>query len=167
MSKAGGHEHVRVPSWLDGVKFDAKGLVPAIVQDTRSKEVLMMAYMNREALEKTLATGKTHFYSRSRRKLWMKGEASGHVQRVKRISLDCDGDTVLVQVRQTGGACHTGFRSCFFRTLSNRGRRVWKTVGKKLFDPDKVYSTSLRGLRGETEAGRSNLDFKTRLPKPA
>lgn len=132
-------------SVLDEIKFDEHGLLPAIVQDARSKEVLMIAYMNREALEKTLATGKTHFYSRSRRKLWLKGESSGHIQRVKRVALDCDADALLVSVHQTGGACHTGFRTCFFRVLSGRGRRSWKSVGKKLFDPDKVYGASLRG----------------------
>ena len=154
-------------SWIDEVKFDGSGLVPAIIEDARTHEVLMMAYMNREALEKTLATGKTHFYSRSRGKLWLKGESSGHLQKVKRIALDCDGDALLVSVQQTGGACHTGYRSCFFRRLTPR--RTWKATGRKLFDPRKVYHTSLRPrLRGEAEAGGgSNLDLKKRLPRPA
>ncbi len=120
------------------IRFDSKGLIPAIVQDSASGEVLMVAYMNRQALKKTLSTGKTHFYSRSRRRIWLKGESSKHFQRVKRISLDCDGDALLVQVHQTGGACHTGYRSCFFRRLA-QGRR-WVVQGKKVFDPGKVYA---------------------------
>ena len=126
-----------IPRWLKEVKFDDAGLIPAIIQDARSGEVLMVAYMNREALLKTLKTGKTHFYSRSRRKLWLKGESSGHIQTVKRIALDCDGDTLLVSVGQKGGACHTGYRTCFFRRLSPR--KQWKPAGRRLFDPDKVY----------------------------
>ena len=99
---------------LDGLKYDANGMIPAIVQDHESGEVLMMAWMNREALQKTLDTGKTHFFSRSRNKLWLKGEKSGHVQHVRSIALDCDGDALLVKVDQVGsGACHTGDRTCF------------------------------------------------------
>ena len=124
-------------SWLDQIKFDENGLVPAIVEDAGTRETLMMAWMNREAVEKTVSTKKAHFYSRSRKKLWLKGESSGHVQTVKRISIDCDGDTLLVSVHQEGGACHTGYRSCFYRELSPDGD--WKTVGKLVFDPDKVY----------------------------
>jgi len=121
------------------VKFDRKGLIPAIVQDVDSGEILMVAYMNRQALERTLAAKKTHFYSRSRKKLWMKGESSGHVQRVKEIRLDCDGDSLVVKVSQRGGACHTGYASCFFRKLSlPRGR--WLTKAKKVFDPESVYA---------------------------
>jgi len=132
-------------TWTGEVKFDANGLVPAIIEDARTHEVLMMAYMNRQALEKTLATGKTHFYSRSRGKLWLKGENSGHTQKVKRVALDCDGDTLLVSVQQVGGACHTGYRSCFFRRLSPTNR--WKAVGRRIFDPDKVYKSSSRGTK--------------------
>ena len=124
-------------AWISKVKFDDDGLVPAIIQDARTKELLMVAYMNREALEKTLRTKKAHFYSRSRKKLWLKGESSGHIQTVKRIALDCDGDTLLVGVSQKGGACHAGYRSCFFRRLSPR--KEWKPAGRRLFDPDKVY----------------------------
>jgi phosphoribosyl-ATP pyrophosphohydrolase/phosphoribosyl-AMP cyclohydrolase len=94
-------------------RFDEKGLLPAIIQDSRSKKVLMLAYMNRESLEKTIQTGLTHFWSRSRQKLWMKGETSGHVQKVVSMSLDCDSDTLLVNVEQTVAACHTGTFSCF------------------------------------------------------
>ena len=127
-------------AWISKVKFNDDGLVPAIVQDTRSGEVLMVAYMNKEALLKTVRTKKAHFYSRSRKKLWLKGESSGHIQKVKRVSLDCDGDAVLVEAEQVGGACHTGYRSCFYRKLS--GARGWKETGKKVFDPDKIYGKS-------------------------
>lgn len=102
---------------MNEIKFDQAGLVPAIVQDWHSGQVLMLAYMNREALQKTLESGETWFYSRSRNELWHKGETSGHFQQVRRISYDCDGDALLVQVEQTGAACHTGAAGCFFRTL--------------------------------------------------
>lgn len=101
------------------LKFDEKGLIPAIVQDVDSHEVLMLAYMNRFSLEKTLATGYTHFWSRSRNCLWKKGGTSGHVQRVREVLFDCDCDTLLIRVEQTGPACHTGEKSCFFRTLDS------------------------------------------------
>ena len=103
---------------LDSIDFEkAGGLIPAIVQDYENGEVLMLAYMNRESLYKTIETGKTWFWSRSRNKLWNKGETSGHYQYVKSVKLDCDGDTVLVKVKQIGAACHTGKRSCFYRKL--------------------------------------------------
>ncbi|NTV89999.1 MAG: bifunctional phosphoribosyl-AMP cyclohydrolase/phosphoribosyl-ATP diphosphatase HisIE [Clostridiales bacterium] len=100
---------------LQDIKYDERGLVPAITQDCRTEEVLMLAYMNRESIELTLDTGKAHYYSRSRQKLWLKGETSGHFQHVRSISIDCDGDTLLLKVEQTGAACHTGHHSCFFR----------------------------------------------------
>lgn len=99
---------------IEDIKFE-QGLIPAIIQDCKSDEVLMLAYMNQESFEKTLATGKTWFWSRSRKKLWNKGETSGHFQYVKSINFDCDGDTLLIKVEQTGPACHTGCRSCFYR----------------------------------------------------
>ena len=99
---------------IDKVRFDERGLVPAVVQDALSGEVLMLAYMNRESLDKTIATGETHFWSRSRGELWHKGATSGHTQKVTGMSLDCDGDTILVRVLQSGAACHTGAYSCFF-----------------------------------------------------
>ena len=99
------------------LKYDKEGLIPAIIQDYQSKEVLMMAYMNEEAFNKTLETGKTWFYSRSRQKLWNKGETSGHFQTVKKISYDCDEDTLLIEVIQEGSACHTGNKSCFYRHI--------------------------------------------------
>jgi phosphoribosyl-AMP cyclohydrolase len=125
-------------SQLEGLKFDASGLIPAIVQDAGTGQVLMMAWMNREALEKTIRTGQTHFFSRSRNKLWLKGESSGHVQKVKSIATDCDQDVILVRVEQTGAACHEGYYSCFFREYQ-AGAKDWKNVGEKKFEPETVY----------------------------
>lgn len=102
---------------LNMIKWNEQGLVPAVIQDAHNKKVLMLGYMNEESLGKTLKTGKTWFYSRSRQKLWNKGETSGHFQYVKSVSYDCDGDTLLIQVEQVGVACHTGANSCFFREL--------------------------------------------------
>lgn len=104
-------------SFIDQLKFNADGLIPAIVQDQANGRVLMMAWMNRDSLQKTVETGRTWFWSRSRRKYWMKGESSGHTQVVKDISFDCDADVLLIQVAQTGAACHEGYRSCFFRSV--------------------------------------------------
>ena len=122
------------------LKYNEQGLIPAVVQDDVSGEVLMMAWMNEEAVRKTLETGRATFYSRSRRKLWVKGEQSGHVQEVKSVRVDCDGDTLLVRVTQAGGACHEGYRSCFFRELDAEGNT--RVVAEKLFDPDDVYGKS-------------------------
>ncbi|HZP89391.1 MAG TPA: phosphoribosyl-AMP cyclohydrolase [Actinomycetota bacterium] len=102
---------------LDTLAFDERGLIPAVVQDAGSGEVLMVAWMSRESLERTLAEGRTVFWSRSRRELWRKGDTSGHVQHVEEIRVDCDADTLLVRVRQVGAACHTGERSCFHRRM--------------------------------------------------
>ena len=113
------------------------GLLPAIVQDFGTNEVLMLAYINEEAWQRTLATGKAHFWSRSRNKLWLKGETSGHVQLVKEILVDCDEDTVVFKVEQQGGAaCHEGYRSCFFRRVSGQDLAI---IGERVFDPAKVY----------------------------
>lgn len=113
------------------------GLVPAIVQDAETKEVLMMAYMNRESWESTLKTGKATYWSRSRQKLWLKGESSGNVQLIQDVFIDCDNDTILLQVKQIGeAACHTGHRSCFYRKLKGDDFVV---VGKKIFNPEDVY----------------------------
>ncbi len=120
------------------VKFDQRGLVPAIIQDEKTGEVLMLAYMNRLALRKTLETGKTYFWSRSRKKLWMKGEGSGHIQCVRQVFLDCDSDTLLIKVCQKEAACHTGFYSCFYRKINSKTGKT-KTIGKKIFNPQKVY----------------------------
>lgn len=120
---------------LDFTKFD--GLLPAIVQDYESLEVLMVAFMNQEAWDTTLKTGKATYFSRSRKKLWVKGESSGNVQFVKEIRVDCDNDTVLLKVEQIGGAaCHLGYKSCFFTKIEN-GEAI--TIGEPLFDPDEVY----------------------------
>jgi len=113
------------------------GLVPAIVQDAETKDVLMLAYMNKASWEATVQTGKATFWSRSRQRLWLKGESSGHVQMIKNIYIDCDEDTILLQVEQLGGAaCHTGYRSCFYRKLEGGDFVV---VGEKIFDPKDVY----------------------------
>ena len=104
-------------SMIDAVKYDERGIVPAIVQDAATGEVLMLAYMNAESLAKTIETGETWFWSRSRRVLWHKGETSGNTQRVVSVSIDCDSDTLLVRVKPAGPACHTGERTCFFRPL--------------------------------------------------
>jgi phosphoribosyl-AMP cyclohydrolase len=120
------------------LKFNSDGLIPAIIQEQATGRVLMMAWMNREALQKTLELGKTVFWSRSRQKYWIKGETSGHVQVVKDISFDCDGDTVLIQVEQSGAACHEGYKSCFFRSIREGGRTA-ETTEPRLVDPDEVY----------------------------
>jgi len=113
------------------------GLVPAIIQDSETGEILMLAYMNQEALNATLSTGKATYYSRSRQTLWVKGETSGNVQLVKEIRIDCDDDTVLIKVEQLGGAaCHTGHRSCFYKKVENGTIRI---VGEPVFDPKEVY----------------------------
>ena len=123
--------------WLDEVKWNENGLVPAIAQERSTDEVLTLAWMSREALAKTAATGEAHYWSRSRKRLWKKGEQSGNVQKVIEIRLDCDEDVVLLRVEQGGGiACHTGRRSCFFQRLEN-GR--WVTVEPVIRDPKEIY----------------------------
>jgi phosphoribosyl-AMP cyclohydrolase len=113
------------------------GLIPVVIQDASTHEVLMLGYMNRESWQKTLETRRVSFWSRSRGKLWVKGETSGHTQEVREIYLDCDGDTLLIKVNQIGGAaCHTGFRSCFHL---RREEGEWKLRGEKVFDPKEVY----------------------------
>jgi phosphoribosyl-AMP cyclohydrolase len=124
-------------SWLDKVKWDRDGLVPAIAQDAATQRVLTLAWMNRESLAKTVATGEAHYWSRSRCKLWRKGEESGHVQKVREVRLDCDEDAVLLSVEQAGGiACHTGRQSCFFHKLQGDG---WVEVDPVLRDPSEIY----------------------------
>ena len=120
----------------NNIKWDERGLVPVVVQDFNSKDVLMVAYMNREAFELTLKTGNAHYYSRSRKQLWLKGETSGHTQKVKAVQIDCDNDTILITVDQNVAACHTGYWSCCYRTWSDG----WKVTGKKMFDEKKVYT---------------------------
>jgi len=106
----------------ENLKFDDKGLIPAVIQDWKTSEVLMVAYMNAASLKKTVESGLTWYWSRSRRKFWQKGETSGHIQKVKEILYDCDQDTLLIKVEQTGPACHTGERSCFFRSFSGNAQ---------------------------------------------
>lgn len=125
-------------SFADNLKWNSEGLLPAIVQDASNGRVLMMAWMNRASLDKTIETKRTWFWSRSRKKFWMKGESSGHVQVVKDLAMDCDGDTLLIQVEQTGAACHEGYRSCFFRSLVETGD-AWRITEAQLESPDKIY----------------------------
>ena len=123
--------------WLKQVKWDQDGLVPAIAQDAESGRVLMMAWMNREALTLTVEENRAIYYSRSRQKLWRKGESSGHVQELKEIRLDCDGDLILMQVHQIGGiACHTGRESCLYRVYQDG---EWQVVDEVLKDPSEIY----------------------------
>ena len=124
--------------FFDKLKFDANGLIPAIIQEQKTGRVLMMAWMNRASLEKTIATGKTHFWSRSRQKFWMKGESSGHVQAVRDIAFDCDGDALLIQVEQTGAACHEGYQSCFFRSVEKEGQSV-RVTEAQLETSEQIY----------------------------
>jgi phosphoribosyl-AMP cyclohydrolase len=118
------------------IKFDEQGLVPVIIQDWKNNQVLMLAYMNADALKMTVSSGKTHFWSRSRRQFWLKGESSGHTQEVKEILFDCDLDAVLIKVEQKVAACHMGYRSCFYRRLEKDQLVV---VGEKIFDESEVY----------------------------
>lgn len=141
---------------LSAIKFNSKGLVPAVAQDDKTGRVLMVAYMNMEALEKTLSTGKAHYYSRSRKSLWLKGETSGNVQHVKSVWYDCDGDTILLQVDAAGPSCHTGEITCFYRRLDGGAAaktkisrddvipELFKVLkGRKTARPDKSYVASL------------------------
>lgn len=126
-------------AWLNKVNWNDEGLVPAIAQDGVSGEVLMVAWMNREALKRTVELGEVVYWSRSRRKLWHKGEESGHIQKVLELRIDCDEDVILVKVEQTGGiACHTGRKSCFFQRLDNF---QWQSVDPVLKDPHEIYHT--------------------------
>ena len=127
--------------WLDRIKWDQNGLIPAIAQELGSNQILMVAWMNRESLTRTVACGQAVYWSRSRNKLWHKGEESGHFQKVHHIRLDCDDDVLLLQVEQVGGmACHTGRHSCFFHELqSNDGAMGWVEVEPVLKDPGDIY----------------------------
>lgn len=126
------------PNWLDAVTWDANGLVPAIAQDHQTGRVLMVAWMNREALTLTVQEQRGIYWSRSRNRLWRKGEESGHVQRLKELRLDCDADVIVLQVEQVGGmACHTGRESCFYRRLENG---QWVVVDPELKSPDEIYA---------------------------
>jgi len=124
-------------NWLDDIKWDEKGLVPAIAQDAETGKVLMFAWMNRDSLQQTVDSGSAVYWSRSRNKLWPKGEESGHVQKVKEIRLDCDNDVLILKVEQIGGiACHTGRESCFYKKYENGS---WQTVEDVIKNPDEIY----------------------------
>ncbi|MCG9130795.1 phosphoribosyl-AMP cyclohydrolase [Candidatus Poribacteria bacterium] len=123
---------------LSELKYDNYGLVTAVIQDCTNNEVLMVGYMNTEAIKQTLSTGRVCFWSRSRQKLWIKGETSGHTQEVASVAIDCDGDALLIKVEQKVAACHTGYRSCFFREVSSDGEST-DVTGEKIFDADAVY----------------------------
>ena len=123
-------------SFIDGLKFNDDGLIPAIIQEEGTGRVLMMAWMNADSIRDTIETGKTHFWSRSRQKYWMKGESSGNTQQVKDVAYDCDGDTLLIQVEQIGAACHEGYRSCFFRSVKDGEGEVME---ERLMDPEELY----------------------------
>ena len=125
-------------SFYDKLKFNEDGLVPAIIQEAGTGRVLMMAWMNRASIESTVKTGRTHFWSRSRKKYWMKGEESGHTQTVRDLAFDCDGDTLLIQVEQVGAACHEGFKSCFFRSVEKDGEN-FRTTEAQLQKPEDIY----------------------------
>jgi len=131
----------RVADLLDALKWDEQGRVVVVSQDARSKEVLGVAFANREALELTFKTGLMHYFSRSRNKLWMKGEESGHVQRIVDLRVDCDGDAIVARVKQVKGNCHLGYRSCFAYRFTRRGKGALsvKIIGRKVFDPKKIY----------------------------
>jgi len=122
---------------IKALKYDAAGLIPAVIVDRESRAVVMVAYVNEQSLLETVRTGKTHFWSRSRKKYWMKGESSGHTQDVKAVYTDCDMDTVVIEVVQHGAACHEGYFSCFYRRLDDSGR--WCVISEKVFDPVDVY----------------------------
>jgi phosphoribosyl-AMP cyclohydrolase len=123
-------------SFIDSLKFNEQGLIPAIVQEEGSGRVLMMAWMNADSIQSTLETGKTHFWSRSRQKYWMKGESSGNTQQVKDVAYDCDGDTLLIQVEQIGAACHEGYKSCFFTSVKEGESEITE---ERLIDPEEMY----------------------------
>lgn len=125
-------------SFFDKLKFNADGLIPAIIQEQSSGRVLMMAWMNKESIQRSIELGKTVFWSRSRQKYWVKGESSGHVQQIKDISFDCDGDTLLFQVEQTGAACHEGYKSCFYRSVQDKGE-TFDITEAPLVQPEEVY----------------------------
>ncbi|NHM28285.1 phosphoribosyl-AMP cyclohydrolase [Desulfofundulus sp. TPOSR] len=136
------------------LKYDSAGLIPAIIQDADTSTVLMMAYMNKEALEKTLATGETWFWSRSRQKLWHKGETSGNVQKVQEITYDCDRDTLLVKVKQTGAACHEGYFTCFHYRINPETGQT-EVIGEQQFNPEEVYGPKCQPEDNPPAAGDS------------
>ncbi|MCH5187468.1 MAG: bifunctional phosphoribosyl-AMP cyclohydrolase/phosphoribosyl-ATP diphosphatase HisIE [Oscillospiraceae bacterium] len=150
--------------FIDDIKFDEKGLVPAVVQDATDDRILMLAYMNRESLEKTLETGKTWFFSRSRGKLWNKGETSGHFQTVREILVDCDMDSLVIKVDQTGAACHTGNRSCFYRKAEN-GELAEYAEPANAHILDEVYAVVKDRMENPKEDSYTNYLLDTGIDK--
>lgn len=142
---------------IDKIKFNGHGLVPCVVQDVYTKEVLMLAYMNEESLKKSIETKETWFYSRSRQELWNKGATSGHKQFIKKMSYDCDGDTILVEVEQIGVACHTGAKSCFFETIFEEEDKV--------FDLSKLYNLIKERKENPVEGSYTNYLFDKGIDK--
>jgi phosphoribosyl-AMP cyclohydrolase len=139
------------PSFVSALKWNPEGLIPAIIQDAGSGDVLMMAWMDETSLQRTMESGQTHFYSRSRRSHWHKGGSSGHVQFVESIHVDCDADVLLIKVRQIGGACHEGYRSCFFRRVADaQGLEITEPP---IFDADRVYGPAREAATGDAEGG--------------
>jgi len=137
MDQPAAHDAPAIGQWLDAVQFDAQGLIPAIAQDAHRGDILMVAWMNRESLAETVATGRAVYWSRSRKRLWRKGEESGHTQTVLGLRMDCDADVILLEVEQTGGvACHTGRRRCFYRRLEGG---QWTVTEAPLVDPETIY----------------------------
>jgi phosphoribosyl-AMP cyclohydrolase len=120
-------------------KFDSNGLITAIAQDAATGQILMVAYMNKEALDLTIKTGNAFYYSRSRKKLWKKGEESGHIQKVKQILTDCDQDCLILKIAVNAGQCHTGYQSCFYRTLKKNSENQLEFIAQKVYDPQKAY----------------------------
>ena len=123
---------------LDVLHFDGRGLIPAVIQDTTSKQVLTLCYLNREALEKSLKTGKVYVFRRSQNRLMLKGETSGHIQTIRHLLVDCEGKSLVLLVSQKVAACHAGYFTCYFRRIGKNGKLA--TIGKRVFDPSKVYS---------------------------
>jgi phosphoribosyl-AMP cyclohydrolase len=135
------NERTGIPAFLDALKWDADGLITVVSQDVRSRDVLGVAFADRVAIQKSLDTGLMHYYSRSRKKLWLKGEESGHFQKLVELRVDCDGDALLARVRQVKGNCHLGYLSCFSYRVTTNKRNIWsvKEDAKKIFNPEKVY----------------------------
>lgn len=150
--------------FVDEIKFDEKGLIPAVIQDAADGRVLMVAYMNRESLQKTIETGRTWFFSRSRNQLWNKGETSGHFQHVKEILVDCDCDTLLIKVEQTGAACHTGNPTCFYRKVEN-GMLTEYTEPANAHILDEIYSVVQDRMENPKEGSYTNYLLDTGIDK--
>ncbi len=125
------------PAWIKALVFNGRGLIPAVIQDATTREVLTLCYLTREALERTLATGKVHVFRRSLNRLMLKGDTSGHIQQVREVRVDCEGKSLVILVTQRVAACHSGYYTCYFRRVSSTG--TLKTVGRKVFDPKAVY----------------------------